>query len=77
METGAVKLSIEYDSELWTLNVEVLEAEIIPLDESKEKEGNWQDISYFHTHSFYEKVSNHHSTLQFANFTTETTFEFP
>ncbi len=34
-----MKLSIEYDSEDWTLTVVVVEADIIPADESKEKEG--------------------------------------
>ena len=38
VETGAVKLRIEYDDE-WNLTVEVIEADIIPQDESKEKEG--------------------------------------
>eukprot|EP00794_Sanderia_malayensis_P003677 gene3677-4194_t len=45
VETGSVKLLVEYDSEEWNLQVNVLEADILPADESKEKEGSYVTVT--------------------------------
>ena len=41
VETASIQMSFNYDSEDWKLTVEVIKADIIPADEDKEKEGNF------------------------------------
>lgn len=37
MESGAVYLALEYDSESWELTIEIRNADVIPMEDDKEK----------------------------------------
>ncbi|XP_065052690.1 synaptotagmin-1-like isoform X2 [Rhopilema esculentum] len=45
VETASVQLVLDYDSEDWSLIAEVVRADIIPIDESKEKEDSYVTLS--------------------------------